>query len=320
MKNKKILLSFVGTNDSASLFNKGYGAVLTALQNEKYDQVILLWNEANVGDIKYSDIVLHLKREIKKLKLAKNVSDFEFSFKDVTDHNEIYIQLSNYTNTLEKGKSQNYTAAISSGTPSMQVCWILLAESGDFSLDFPLRLVKVTDPKFGKSKNIEVNLNTSLPKIIGLQQEIDDLKDDLLPEAILDIKHGTLKIGENKVALSPVEFCYYRYFAERNLKDEELERYAGYNVEINFIKRILEYHEESFPHLDNNRFDMEEMIRKEFELPITTFRAHISKINKKLSKTLDNESVFNVFKIVNEGTRGAKFYGLKAPLDKLTIK
>jgi hypothetical protein len=317
----KILLSFIGTNDAGALLDKKDGAILTALSNEKFDEVILLWNEAKIKDeFEYSDVLLYLKREIKKRKLAKKMADNELSLKDVTDHNEIYLQLKDFTINLNKNVNNEYTAAISSGTPSMQVCWILLAESGDFSMDFPLRIMKVTDPKFGKSRNIDVKLNTSLPRIIGLQKEIDDLKNDLIPEAVLDIKHGSLKIGEVTIALSPVEFCYYRYFAQRNINDEELEKFSGYNVSKRFIKLIYSYHEESFPDLDANRFDMEEMLRKGYELPITTFRGHISKINKKLKNALRNESLTKVFQIQNEGTRGAKFYGLKTLLHKINIK
>jgi len=316
----KTLISFIGTNDAGALLDKKDGAILTALSNEKIDEVILLWNEAKIKDeLKYSDVLLYLKREIKKQKLAKKVSDNELALKDVTDHNEIYLQLKDFTDSLKKDAHRDYVAAISSGTPSMQVCWILLAESGDFSLDFPLRLIKVTDPKFGKSKNIVVKLDTALPRIIGLQNELDELKKDLIPIAVIDIEHGSLKIGDNNIPLSPVEFCYYRYFAERNLNDEELEKFSGFTIRISFIKMIYSYHEESFPDLDANRMAMEEMIKKELELSITTFRGHLSKINRKLNNALRNESVFNVFQIQNEGTRGAKFYGLKIPMEKIRI-
>ena len=45
----KILLSFVGSNDAGRLLkhSKGEGAIITALRNEGFDEVILLWNENN---------------------------------------------------------------------------------------------------------------------------------------------------------------------------------------------------------------------------------------------------------------------------------
>lgn len=316
----KILLTFVGTNDAGRLIGYNHGAILTALTNEKFDEVVLLWNEAKINNkFKYSDVVLNLKREIKKQKLAKKVFDYELYLKDVTDHNEIYEHLKDFTITLEKTEKIEFTAAISSGTPAMQVCWILLAESGDFSIEFPLRLIKVIDPKFGKSKNVNVKLNTSLPRIIGLQNEIDDIKNDLIPQAVMNIKHGTLKIGHLLIPLAPIEFCYYRYFTVKKLNKEKPQKFSGYNVSLNFVRSIYDYHAESYPDLDANRLDMENMIKKDFELPIATFRGNISKINKKLAKTLRNESIYNVFRIANEGIRGAKFYGLVAPVDKLRI-
>lgn len=36
-----ILLSFIGTNDAGKLIDKNDGAILTALSNEKFDEVIL---------------------------------------------------------------------------------------------------------------------------------------------------------------------------------------------------------------------------------------------------------------------------------------
>lgn len=316
---KKILVSFVGANDAGKLANKPDGAVLTALRNERFNEVILLWNEGKTAEAQYSEIVLHIKREIKKSKLAAKVTDYEFSFKDVTDHNEIYEALKSFTDELPKNKNTRYTAAISSGTPAMQVCWILLAESGEFSEEFPLRLVKVKDPKFGKSKNAEVKLNTALPKIIGLKKEMGELKKDLIPVAEIDASKGELKIGETAVNLSPVELCYYRYFAERVLKGESAERFSGINVPLAFIKKIYSLHEEMFPDLEMNREGLKQYIKKGYDFPIQTFRGHVSKINRKLKEQIGNETIFGIFKIADEGRRGAKFYGIKADAEKISI-
>ena len=147
MKNqKKILLSFVGTNDAGKLIGKNDGAILTALKKQKFDEVILLWNRTQIGEVKYEKVVKYLKREIMKRKYASKISDKEFKLSDVTDHNQIYLKLKEFTDTLPKNKSYSYTAAISSGTPAMQVCWTLFAESGDFTETIPLQLIKIKDP------------------------------------------------------------------------------------------------------------------------------------------------------------------------------
>ncbi len=318
---KKCLLSFIGTNDAGILLGKTEGAIITALKNETFDEVKLLWNDSVVNEnLSYADIMIHLKREIKKQKLCSKIDDEEFELTDVTDHNEIYKQLKAYSESLPKDKNIEYTAAISSGTPAMQVCWILLAESGDFSEQFPLRLIKVKDPKFGKSKNIEVKLNTALPKIIGLKKEVGELKKNLIPLAEIETEKGELKIGETKINLSPVELCYYRYFADRVAHEEKPERFSGINVPLEFIKKIFAYHEETFPDLELNRAGLKDYIKKGYDFPIQTFRGHISKINRKLKEGLNNETVFQYFKISYEGRRGAKFYGIKAPAEKLLFK
>ncbi|KAF0151186.1 MAG: hypothetical protein FD143_2125 [Ignavibacteria bacterium] len=316
---KKTLLSFVGTNDGGELLGKNDGAILTALKNEKFNEVILLWNEAKIGETTYSKAVSHLVLAIKSRKYARTVSEQQLTLSDVTDYNEIYTKLKKFTDGLQKDNKIQYTAAISSGTPAMQVCWILLAESGDFSEEFPLRLIKVKDPKFGKSHNVEVKLDTSLPKIQRLKNEIDTIKKDLIPQAELNIERGIISIGEVLIALSPMEFCHYRYFSERVLNDLGDEKFSGLCVSIDFMGSIYQYHKESFPDLDLNREDLRKMIKNVSELGIQTFRGNVSKINRKIRESLNNDTLLNTFQISINGKRGAKFYGIMASPEKIKI-
>ncbi|MBN2572365.1 MAG: hypothetical protein JXA68_09580 [Ignavibacteriales bacterium] len=223
---KDILLSFVGTNDAGKLSGDKDGAILNCLSLDKFDSVYLLWNKNTSGQITFEEIVKYLKDEIKKRKLAKNIYDFEFSFNDVTDHNEIYKKLKIFTDSLNKSKEFSYTAAVSSGTPAMQVCWILLAESGDFSETNQLKLIKVKDPRFGKTENIPVKIDTSLPKIIRLKNEIDTIKKDLIPKAVLTISKPELKIGDIVIDLSPILLSYYKYFTENLLSNKPPEKFS----------------------------------------------------------------------------------------------
>lgn len=315
----KILLSFVGTNDAGKLIGNTDGAILTALQNESFNEVILLWNEAKIGSAKYSDIVEYLKKEIKKRKLAAKVTDHKFNLIDVTDHNEIYDKVKNYTDALDKSPSKKYTVAISSGTPAMQVVWILLAESGDFSIDNQLRLIKTKDPKFGKSKNIVVQLDTGLPRIIGLTQELAEVKQDLIPEATLSIERGELTIGRTLIKLAPIEFCYYRYFAERIIKNKGLEKFDKYSFLGNFTNKIKDYHTESFPNLGAHQQTLEIIIKQMGGIGESTFRGNIRKLNNKLINSLKKKTILDAFKIISEGKRGAKFYGINADKSKIKI-
>lgn len=314
---KKVLLSFVGTNDAGKLISKEDGAILTALKNERFSEVILLWN--NGSNFNFHEITKYLKHEITERKLSEKVTDIEIKLKDVTDHNEIYSALKLICDDLPKSKKLKYTAAISSGTPAMQVCWILLAESSDFSREIPLRLIKVRDPKFGKPVIEDVKLQTSLPKIIRLEDEIDSLKKDLVPNLFIDIKRGRVFIGEREIPLSPIELSYYRYFAQNVINGKESEKFSGIFASQNFLQLIYKYHEESFPDLDLNRIELKKLLDKKQQLMLTTFRGNISKLNKKIKRALGNETLSNYFKVAVEGKRGAKFYEIKLPIEKIII-
>jgi len=318
-KQNQIFLSFIGTNDAGKLIGENDGAILTALKEQNFDEVILLWNKAKIGEVEYEKVVKYLKREIKNRKYASKISDKEFKLSDVTDHNEIYLQLKEFTDTLPRNKSYSYTAAISSGTPSMQVCWILLAESGDFSETIPLQLIKIKDPKFGQSENIPVKIDTSLPRIVRLKEEVESLKKDLIPMAVITIAKPGLKIGETEIILSPMELTYYKYFAERVIEGKGDEKFSGFNTTNAFLDRVIEIHEELFPDLDTNRMDLINIRRKDIGLSIYTFRGNISKLNKKIRIALQNDSIANSFEVSTEGGRGAKFYGIRAPKEKLVI-
>lgn len=319
-KQKTILLSFVGTNDAGKIIKQKDGAILTGLTNQKFDEVVLLWNKSGTKEIDYFKISEYLRKEILKRKLAKKITICELNIKDVTDHNEIYLALKKYTDQLPKHELLKYTAAISSGTPAMQVCWILLAESSDFSETYPLKLIKVKDPKFGKSENVPVKIDTSLPKIIRLKEEVENLKKDLIPKAIITLSKPGLKISEIEIHLSPVELSYYRYFAERVLNGKGAEKFSGINTSNLFLDTIIKLHEEFFPDLEANRMELEKIRNNNFGLSIYTFRGNISKVNKKIRESLHNETLSNIFEISAEGSRGAKFYGIKVPVEKIKIE
>ncbi len=320
MKKKiNILLSFVGTNDAGKLNGPNDGAILSALTNQKFDEVILLWNKSSSKDVNYEAVSNYIRSEIKKRKLAKKTEIIELQIKDVTDHNQIYLTLKQFTDKLTKSEDRQYSAAISSGTPAMQVCWILLSESGDFSETNKLNLIKTKDPKFGKSENIPVQIDTALPKIIRLKEEVDNIRKDLIPVAMIDISKGQLKIGNIIINLAPMEFCYYRYFAERVVDGLGSEKFSGIFAPLKFLQAIYQYHEESYPDLESMRDALRIMLKDGVDLLLTTFRGNVTKANKKIRAELNNETLSNEFEISNEGNRGAKFYGIRALKEKIRI-
>ena len=316
---QKILLSFVGTNDAGKLIGKNDGAILSTLTLRNFDKVYLLWNDATVNGIKYSETVRFLKKEIRKRKLCASIEDIEFSIKSVIDHNEIYQILKSLTDELPKNDHIEYTAAISSGTPAMQVCWILLAESGEFSERQPLKLVQTIPPLNGKPKLLHVKLGTALPVIQKLKRQVKELENSLIPICTIQSANGKITINEKEIVLSPMQFSYYLYFVRRLLNDEGPERIGGYWLRKSFWQSILQIHKTAYPESDSQREKLEQALKDKGDLMITTCRGNLSKLNKELEKQIDNSKLYELFSVSAEGKRGAKFYFIKAPADKFVI-
>lgn len=309
-KQLNILISFVGNNDAGKLNGKDDGAILTALGNRKFDEVILLWTPPT-DYCDYYKITNYLKAEIEIRKLCKKVTKIEFDINNPTDHNTIYPQLVEICKALPQ--NNNYTAAIASGTPAMQVCWILMAESGDFTI----RLIRSNESKFGKPLITEIKLGTGLPKIIKrLEEENKDLR-KLLPVVKLNIMKGELKIGDGLIKLSPVQFAYYRYFLERAKEENEYERFGNSaDTPKSFLKKIIDYHKESFPDAYLTIKESENILEKGYGADIRTFRANISKLNNKIKSAIDS---FNYYIIETDGSRFKTSYGISLPPDKIKI-
>ena len=314
----RILLSFVGTNDAGKLNGKPDGAILTVFRKLRFDEVHLLWNPSSNKEMKFEEIAEYVRSEIEERGHAKRVSLHRFDCRDVTDHNEIYPKLLAVCNSLKPSPSRKFTAAIASGTPAMQSCWILLAESGDFQLE----LIRSNEPKFGRPLVRVVKLGTGLPRIIRLQEENELLKREneaLIPELELHRSDGSIWIGGIRVPFGPIESVYYRYFAERVCGGESLERFSGHSVPNRFLRQILDYHLESFPEAESSRFDLDRMVRRNDTLAMETFRGNVSKANKKIRQAVPNVSWVKIFIIAAEGSRNARSYGIQAPSDKISI-
>jgi len=305
---KKVLITFVGSND----FHKDrYGAVLTVFKKKKFDEVHLLWNANEFTN--FYEIAKYVRSEIEKRKYCKNVSIHLFECEDVTDHNEIYPKLLEICRSIYK-KENEYTAAIASGTPSMQACWILIAESGDF----PMKLIRSVEAKYGRPVVRDVKLNSSLPRILRLKEENEELKierKNLLPLLKLNISKAEIYIGKEELNLSPVEFSYFRYFLERAYKELEYLRIDIVTVPEEFYNSILKFNRESYPQADTIRMDSE----KNKCITTPTFRGNISRLNKKIRTLIDNDARSNYLIIESVGERFKKSYGINLSKEKIKI-
>lgn len=318
-KKTRVLLSFVGTNDQGKRMGKDDGAILTVFKRRSFDEVHLLWNPTDKKEIDFQDIANYVRGEIVKRGLCNRVILHRFDCKNVTDHNEIYPKLLSFCRSLGASTKKSYTAAIASGTPAMQVCWILMAESGDF----PLELIRSNEPRFGKPYVTPVRLGTGLPRILRLEQENVRLRKEqeaLIPTLVIEVEQGKVMIGDTTIGLSPIMFAYYRYFAERAKQGHGFERISGIYAPHHFLESIVSYHRESFPESELFRDKLEKLLKDGNELAVGTFRANIGKMNTKIKSTLRNATLHQFFTVTTEGKRHSLSYGLRLPPEKIIIK
>lgn len=312
MKSKsKVFVSFVGINDAGKLIGKDEGAILTALKAlKKVDKVYLLWSPTG----NFKNIANYLKKEIINKKYCKNILLNSFDLDNVTDHNEIYPKLLEFCKSNFTG-DEEVVAAVASGTPAMQVCWILMAESGDFKL----KLIRSNEPKFSKSPITEIKLGTGLPKIIKrLESENKDLK-MLLPVVNMNVSKGELKIGNDLIKLSPIQFAYYRYFLERAKEEKKYERFPMFRTHLEFVKKIIKYHNDSFPESDQGILHTIKLLKNEDGINMSNFRPNLNRINKKIKSILISESLSKYFIIESIGSRQALSYGINLSEEKINI-
>lgn len=300
------MFSFVGLNDDN---RKKNGAILTVLENENFGEVHLFWSKSKFYE--FDKIGKYVVSEIEKRKLCGKVTLTELKIKDPTDHNEIYPKLLQSLEEVQKS-NRRYTAAISSGTPSMQACWILIAESGAF----PLKLVRSDDPKWGVPVVRKVKLSAALPRIVKIKKENVALKKWLLSKVLIDKKTPALTIGDSELKLTPVEFAYYSFFANRVKSTKEFLKFGVHNVPEEFYRSVLQCMKETFPEADS----VIEKLERSGGITCSTFRTNVTRINKKIASLIDEKTAARYYEIGSEGRKFAKRYGIGVPADLIKTK
>jgi hypothetical protein len=308
------LFSFVGVTD-VNLLDQQRGPILTAVDGLKPKNLILI---ATTGAGVRHDLhggAHQLMKVIKLVSPVTKVSIVTMDVDDPTDHNELYPKLRELV-SIHTGKHVRLMAAISSGTPSMQVCWILLAESGEVKLS----LYRTTEAELAKTPVREVKLDASLPRIVALEEENAALKEIAIPPVMLSVRKGHVTIGNTVVQFSPLQFAYYRFFLERikhsAATDEVLYRMSGMFTDESFGRKINEFKRESFPNASDS--DGTFGRKKDLEIPMEQFRSNVSKLNTKLRDAL-GETVARYYIIEGSGPRQAKSYGIKLDKSKVRI-
>ncbi len=309
------LISFVGTTDG-QLAPEGKGPILTAVAELRPSDVTLIVTEGDNDRIDYQAYAGAVKKAISSIAPNVKVRRVTMDLDDPTDHNDIYPKLRSIIAKIAES-DQSLIGAISSGTPSMQVCWILLAESGEAKI----RLVRTVDPKLSKKTVRDVVLGVGLPRIQALESENLDLQSIAIPQVTMHVKKGVLTIGDEIINLSPRMFAYYRYFLERAIKSlksaEAMFVVRGVFVGGDFAKQIIAFSEESFPEKEDE--DLHNMKAKNLDFETSVFRSTISKMNKRIMDAVPDPRIHRYLIVRAEGPKSARQYFVTIPPAKISI-
>jgi DNA-binding NtrC family response regulator len=137
----KILLTFVGSHDPfrGDNPNSGDGPIMSLLAAEKFSEIRLFYN--NDEFLKRASGVL---RALMDRRNETPVKYERVPVVDPTDHAALYEQLEDRVLAISKefGPNADLWIAVSSGTPQMQTCWMLLVLGGVIKA----RLIQILPP------------------------------------------------------------------------------------------------------------------------------------------------------------------------------
>lgn len=124
---KKILITFIGDND-CRLSKKQEGAIISLLKQRTFDVLYILYN-----DVKYLPHASEIREYCKKHHKALDVYYQEAITDSPIDYNIVYPAMVTAVKNIQKEartKDIEYTISLTSGTPTMHSCWVLISQSG----------------------------------------------------------------------------------------------------------------------------------------------------------------------------------------------
>ncbi len=122
----KALLTFIGNHDPFADGKAQLGPILSILEKRKFDKLYLLFNNDRYWDavFKTQEICNQKYPQMKvEMRLTEAVNPINY--------NLVYPAMYNVVQRIVKeNKGMKYTISITSGTPTMHSCWILLVQGG----------------------------------------------------------------------------------------------------------------------------------------------------------------------------------------------
>ena len=181
----KVLISFVGNHDPYANKEKELGPILSILKEKKFDKLFLLFNND-----KYWDFLIETQSYCNQTYPEMKVEYRLVEVLNPIDHNLIYLAMYKVITKIVKDNPKvKFTISITSGTPTMHACWILLQQGGVIKADLiqVSREIGITTvkfslddfPKIEATEEIKVEL-TRMARENELLKKAADFKDAII--------------------------------------------------------------------------------------------------------------------------------------------
>jgi transcriptional regulator with GAF, ATPase, and Fis domain len=174
---EKVLLTFTGFQDPYALGLVGEeeqpGPILSLLASKTFDRAILFSTPRTEKNT--SATLTMLKRLYPQLILEV----VDFPLEDPTDYLAILRGLREQTQAiLEKTPRAHYFVSVSSGTPQMHACWVLLAACGEI----PAHILNVRPQRFvSKERPLVTEVDLTAPEFPVVRSQICQIEDSSPP-------------------------------------------------------------------------------------------------------------------------------------------
>lgn len=188
-KEENVLISFTGFQDPYTLGLVGDeeqpGPILSLLAVRSFDGIIL------ISTPRTEENTSKTHQAIRSLypKVTLNVLDLHLE--DPTDYSEIMSGLRKYLlKMIKKIANARLYISVSSGTPQMHACWLLLAACGDI----PAKLLSIRPPRFVTKERPLINeVDLSSKDFPAVQAKICEIEEPYIPTT--DEKSVVSKLG-----------------------------------------------------------------------------------------------------------------------------
>lgn len=176
----KVLLSFTGFHDpfASDAPDAPTGPVLTILSEERFDRVYLF------STPRMQAISTATADQIRERSLCQNTEILSVEAPDPTNYGVILTALRRHFKAILKDHPRaEFSIGLSSGTPQIHACWLMLVASGEI----PARLLQTVPPQF-------VEQGRSLVRDV-------DICGEVFPRMTLPLKgnSGKLEVGDERI-------------------------------------------------------------------------------------------------------------------------